>query len=119
MRPLSKRELNLLNQIAKSRSVKDAAYFIRTSQDPNVKDEKMDENAAYQMLQRIRKRQKDARQIINTLLQYRRRTPLLEQVLTPKIKMKPEEGLEDEDGFKVEIPKDTILSEEIMGEKKV
>ena len=96
MKLLTKREKNLLDHLLTSITVKDAAYFIRTSNNPNTRDERMTDDAAYQMLHRIREKQRDARNFINFLLQYRRKKPLLEQVLTPREKMKLDEAEEDE-----------------------
>jgi len=83
---LSDRERNLLDSLAKSRSVKDAASFIRDSYDPAVRDESMTTGAAYSILYRIRHRYLDARGFVNTILAYRRKSELLQKVLTPTVK---------------------------------
>lgn len=71
--------------------------------------------AIYQTLYRLRLRQKEARLLINTLLPLRNKNPYLNRLLTPKERMKLESN---DDGFNVEMPKDTILSEVIGEEKK-
>jgi len=93
---LNKREKNLLDMMCKANSVKDAVYFIRQSQDPKVKDETLTEDIAYQMLARIRDKYLDARQFINVILNYRRRSSLLRKRLTPKVPLEEEEEEEEE-----------------------
>lgn len=67
-------------------SVKAAASFIRDSHDPAVRDEKLTTDAAYSILYRLRQRYLDARGFVNTLLAYRKRSELLQKVLTPTVK---------------------------------
>ena len=86
MKLLSDRERNLLDALSKSRSVKDAAHFIRNSYDPAVRDEKMTTDAAYSILYRLRQKYLDARGFVNTLLAYRGKSELLRKVLTPTVK---------------------------------
>lgn len=86
MKLLSDRERNLLESLAKSRSVKDAASFIRSSYDPAVRDEKMTTDAAYSILYRVRKKYLDARGFATTIRAYRKKSELLKKVLTPTVK---------------------------------
>jgi len=83
---LSDRERNLLESLAKSGSVKAAAHFIRNSYDPAVRDEKMTTDAAYSILYRVRQKYLDARDFLNTIRAYRRKSELLQKVLTPAVK---------------------------------
>jgi len=94
---LNERERRLIEALARQKSVKDAAYFIRYDQ--NSPDETMTAEAAYHMLHRIRGKYLDARKFINTILAYRQRSDLLKRVLTPSVKQveekEPEEGEEE------------------------
>jgi len=83
---LSDRERNLLDMLAKTGSVKDAANFIQYSLDPKIRDEKMTTDAAYSILYRLRHKYLDARGFVNTLLAYRGKSELLKKVLTPTVK---------------------------------
>lgn len=86
MKLLSDRERNLLDSLATSGSVKDAASFLRSSYDPAIRDENMTTDAAYSILYRIRQKYLDARGFVNTMLAYRRKSELLQKVLTPTVK---------------------------------
>lgn len=86
MKLLSDRERNLLEALSKHGSVQNAAAFIRSSYDPAVRDEKMTTAAAYSILYRLRKKYLDARVFVNTIRAYRRKSELLQKVLTPSIK---------------------------------
>jgi len=98
---LSNRERLLLDALKQTGSVKEAAYFLSTHTNPDIRDEKMTPPIAYQMLHRIRWRYVDARSFINTVLAYRKSNNLLRRVLAAPSKTereaREEEEVEDEE----------------------
>jgi len=88
---LSEREKLLLEALTKWRTVKDASHYLVYEKD--LPD--MTEKACYAILGRIRRRYKKARNFINTILNYRRKSDTLRKVLTPKVPMKDEDEEED------------------------
>lgn len=91
MELLSDREKNLLAAIARHNTVKNAAHDLRSHHDPKIRDENMTDEAAYQILYRIRARYVDARTFINTILGQRKINELSRKVLTPSVKLEKEE----------------------------
>jgi len=70
---LTKREKQLLDSLKSKYSVKDGAVALGISP-----------NTAYNMIYRIRKKYREARNFINTILTYRRTSSLLDVVLSIK-----------------------------------
>ena len=70
---LTKREKQLLDSLKNKYSVKDGAVALGISP-----------NTAYNMIYRIRKKYREARNFINTILTYRRTSSLLDVVLSIK-----------------------------------
>jgi len=95
---LSGRERLLLEALKQTGSVKDAAYYLSTHPNPDVRDEKMTPQIAYQMLHRLRGRYTEARSFINTILAYRKSNAVLRKVLTtPDAVVKTEKEDEKEE----------------------
>lgn len=82
---LTKKERSLLDAIAEWDTVKGAAGNLQIS-----------ERTAYNMLYRIRNRYKYARGFINTVLNYRKKSPRLDQVLSKRVPMEVLEREENE-----------------------
>jgi len=76
---LKEREKLVLDTVAKSYTVKQAAQKL-----------KMSERTVYNILYRLRKKQVAARKYINTLLGYRRSSPILDKVLSRRITLEEE-----------------------------
>ncbi|MCW4015064.1 MAG: LuxR C-terminal-related transcriptional regulator [Candidatus Bathyarchaeota archaeon] len=77
---LSEREKEVLNKIANSDSVKSAASNLNLST-----------STVYNMLYRIRKKHKDSRKLVNTVLAYRRKSQLLDMVLSRRVTVAEED----------------------------
>lgn len=121
MGALSGKEKLILDLLQIYPTVKDVSFHLRNdekyfqerlrypkrSKNPNA--DAFSPTAIYQILYRIRQRQKQARILINTLLPYRNKNAYLSRLLTPKEKMKIDSN---EDGFNVEMPQDKVLMEE-------
>jgi len=75
---LTDRETKVLNILMNYATVKNAVPAL-----------KMSEQTIYNILYRLRKKQRKARRLINVLLGYRRKSPLLNKVLAPRLS--PEE----------------------------
>jgi len=79
---LSKREIRLLTICVEVISLKDAARKMGVT-----------DSTAYNMIHRIRRKYKESRKTVNTILNYKRRSSLLEKVLeVRKVEEEEEEG---------------------------
>lgn len=78
---LSEREVRLLMICVEVISVKDAARKMGVT-----------DSTAYNMLHRIRRKYKDGRKTVNTILNYKRRSPLLEKILEARKTEEEESG---------------------------
>jgi len=93
---LTERERKILNMIVKCADVKTAVYYLNYSEDPEIHDD-ITVKGVYAMFSRIRTKIKDSRRFVNTILNYRRRSELLNKRLTPKVRMKIEDEEEEEE----------------------
>lgn len=87
MEILKRREKEILEILMTVESVKAAAEKMAPA---------LTDRAIYNILYRLRKRQIEARNFVNQLLSYRRRSDLLDKLLTPKTAVSIEETTPEE-----------------------